>query len=193
MRREGAGRTSPAVASPRKAVFLALALLAVPCLATAAPLGAPAAPRRAFLLRGADAVKGLPFFAPNAIAALSGLYALEDPSAAGIPERGAPEMPARGRAAQVALWYSREAIVFSSAWKRFESRGIGTFPDSAYSLERSEGRVLALRSEGYTLFFELPGDPREIDFARAFSGKFPIFFRSAASDAELSFPAYVDY
>ena len=153
-------------------------------LPAAASGPAVATPRRAVLLRGADAVKGLPFFAPNAIAALSGLYALEMPAGAGA---------APGPAAQVAVWYSRESIVFAPTWKRVDSRGVGAFADAAYSLARGEGTVLALKSEGYTLFFEMTGDPRATDFARAFSGKFPIFFRNAASDAELSFPAFVDY
>jgi len=166
-------------------------------LALAAASGtAVAAPRRAVLLRGADAVKGLPFFAPNAIAALSGLYTLEKPAAADASDSGAGAAPGKaapGPAAQVAVWYSRESIVFAPTWKRADSRGVGAYADAAYSLERGEGTVLALKSEGYTLFFEMTGDPRATDFARAFSGKFPIFFRNAASDAELSFPAFVDY
>jgi hypothetical protein len=176
--------------------------LALVVLALALVSGtAVAAPRRAVLLRGADAVKGLPFFAPNAIAALSGLYALETPAATGASDSGAGAAPgqaapgptAPGPAAQVAVWYSRESIVFAPAWKRVDSRGVAAYADAAYSLARGEGTVLALKSEGYTLFFEITGDPKATDFARAFSGKFPIFFRNAASDAELSFPAYVDY
>jgi hypothetical protein len=147
---------------------------------------AAAAPRRAVLLRGADAVKGLPFFAPNAIAALSGLYDLDKPAATGSADADA-------RIAQVAVWYSRESIVFAPTWKRVDSRGAFSNADAAYSLERGGLTVLALKSEGYTLFFELSDNPRATDFARAFSAKFPIFFHNAASDAELSFPAYVDY
>jgi hypothetical protein len=158
-------------ASPRGAAILALAILV-----TSAPGQASAEPSRAILLRGADPVKGLPFFAPNAIAALTGAYSL-----------------GKAQAPVVALWFSRESLVYDSSWKRLDPREGGPYAEAAYSLPRGPGSVLALKSEGYTLFFELPGDPREAAFTRAFSRKFPVFFRYAASDAELSFPAYVDY
>jgi hypothetical protein len=170
------------------------ALVAFALALAAAAFTTAAAPRRAVLLRGADTVKGLPFFAPNAIVALSGLYALDKSAPTASPDGSDPGAGiARGPAAQVAVWFSREGIVFAPAWKRVDSRAFGSYSDVAYSLESGGGTVLALKSEGYTLFFELGGDPRAADFARAFAGKFPIFFRNAASDAELSFPAYVDY
>jgi hypothetical protein len=180
---KGARTGRSAAATRGEAAILALALLFVSGGAAAAPLKAAAAPRRAVLLRGADAVKGLPFFSPNAIAALSGLYALE--KAGAQAEGGAP--------AQVAVWYSRESIVFAAAWKRVDPRGVSSYADAAYSLARGSGSILAMRSEGYALFFELSDDPRALAFARAFSAKFPIFFHNASSDTELSFPAYVDY
>jgi hypothetical protein len=73
----------------------------------------------------------------------------------------------------------------------------------AYVLSASGGDVLALRSGGrYTLFFRPEkaagttarlGDERMKAFIKAFSRKFLAFFENAASDAELSFPAFVDY
>jgi hypothetical protein len=160
-----------------------LIALAALVLAGGALFGAgAAAPRRAVLLRGADAVKGLPFFPPNAIAALSGAYV------PGLPASGA----APGRP-ETAVWYSRELIVLSSAWKRADAGAVG-FPDeAAYSLARGSLTVLAIRAPKYTLFFELSDESGGREFARAFDRKFRSFFDNAASDAELSFPAYVDY
>jgi len=143
---------------------------------------------RAFLLRGPDVVKGLPFFPPNVLRALAGAYSLDAPSAL-EPARDA------SRAGELKLWYTREALVLGSAWKRAEAYGGG-----AYLMGRGGGSVLLLRAEGYYLFFELPGAapsaPEELKrraFVRAFDRKFLSFFKNAGSDAELSFPAFVDY
>jgi hypothetical protein len=156
----------------------ACALVGWAALAQGAAAQGTAPARRAILLRGADAVKGLPFFPPNAIAALSGVYGPEG-TASGAPE--------------TRVWYSREALVLSSAWKRADLGASGLPDESAYALARAGGSVLALRTAKYTLFFELGDDPGGRDFARAFDRKFRSFFDNAASDAELSFPAYVDY
>ena len=155
------------------------------CLALSLPIAAAAAPRRAILVRGADPVKGLPFFAPNAIVALVGAYDLA--------EDGADAAGSAASSGAVAVWYSRETVVFSSAWKRADPREASAYATAAYTLERDSLPILALQSEGYVLFFELSGDPRGTAFVRAFTAKFAIFFRNAPSDAELSFPAYVDY
>ena len=154
------------------------------------------APRRAVLLRGADAVKGLPFFPPNAIAALTGAYVPARPASAGGPARAGGVAQSGGAeppAPETAVWFSREVIVLSTAWKRVDS-GVAGFPDeSAYALARGSLTVLALKSAKYTLFFELSDEGGGREFARAFDRKFRSFFDNAASDAELSFPAYVDY
>jgi hypothetical protein len=143
----------------------------------AAPQGAgsqASSAQRALLVRGADPVKGLPFFPPNAIPALEGAYSL------GGGAKG-PEL---------AVWYTRESLILGGAWKRAE---VGGLP--AFVLARSEGNVVVLRSAQYYLFFELPsgGDSRWRAFIPAFDRKFLVFFENAASDAELSFPAYIDY
>jgi hypothetical protein len=152
---------------------------------TTAQVAAPA--RRAILLRGADAAKGLPFFPPNAIAALSGAYVADRPASPGASSAAASGAP------ETAVWYSRETLVFSSAWKRVDLGAAG-FPDeAAYSLPRGAFTVLALKAAKYTLFFELSDDPGGREFARAFDRKFRSFFDNAAGDAELSFPAFVDY
>jgi hypothetical protein len=136
--------------------------------------------QRAFLVRGAEPVKGLPFFAPNALPALSGAYSLR---------ADAP------RGAELPVWYTRASLVLGSSWKRAEG-----FGPSALLLARPQGRVLVLRAERYYLFFELPaqgGTVRDEQgrqaFIRAFERKFGAFFDNAPTDAELSFPAYVDY
>jgi hypothetical protein len=145
--------------------------------------------RRAILESGADAVKGLPFFSPNAIPTLTGAYELEQASqnaSSGL----APNAPT------LRLWYTRETVVLGSDWKSFEL-GEGR----AYILSVGGKEVLALRADRYTLFFEPDtatgaarlGDEKTKAFIRAFSRKFLSFFENAASEAELSFPAYVDY
>jgi hypothetical protein len=167
-------RTSVAVAA---FAFLALAALALAQDKAASSGGASAAasPRRAILVRGASSVKGLPFFPPNAMAALSGAYR----------PQGAADA-----ADEVSVWYTREAVVLGGAWKRAALAGY-----AAFSLERPRGPVLALRTPSYSLFFELPAalDSGERAFITAFDRKFPAFFENAATAAELSFPAYVEY
>jgi hypothetical protein len=162
-------------------IVLGLVGAAVPAALAAQGRNAGAAAteqRRSLLVRGADAVRGLPFFSPNAIAALSGSYAL---SAAA---------PAR---ALVGVWYTREPLVLGAAWKRADIGGV-----SGYALARGSGSALLVRNARYALFFEPPSgtgsdDPALRAFIKAFDRKFLAFFDNAATDAELSFPAYVDY
>jgi len=61
-------------------------------------------------------------------------------------------------------------------------------------LARDGGPVIALAGPGYSLFFELPEDtPAFRSFLAAFERRFAFFFEGAPTDAELSFPAYLDY
>ena len=170
------------------AIALAVAFLAVaaslPAQVEAAPAGASPASetRRAILVRGAFAVKGLPFFPPNALPALTGIYG---------PDTGSTS-PA-SRQDEISVWYTPEALVLGGTWKRTDIGG-----PEAYLIERPQGPVIVLKSAGYYLFFELPAgtspdDKDRASFARAFDRKFLVFFTNAATDAELSFPAYVDY
>jgi hypothetical protein len=179
------------VAKTFAAVF-ALAIFATAALgAQGASARSDAAIRRALLVRGADAVKGLPFFPPNAIAALSGAYALDGSTAPGgtAAPQATPDRP------ETAVWYSREAIVFGAAWKRVDLGAAASPGETAYSSARGAATVLALKTGKYALFFELLSgeDPRSRAFILAFDRKFLAFFTNAATDAELSFPAYVDY
>ncbi len=158
--------------------FTALSLLAFAALALAqdkAASSGAASLRRAILVRGASSVKGLPFFPPNAMAALSGAYS----------PHGAADA-----ADEIPVWYTREAVVLGGAWKRATLAGY-----SAFSLERPRGSVLALRAPRYSLFFELPAalDSGGRAFITAFDRKFQAFFENAATEAELSFPAFVEY
>lgn len=169
---------------------IAFALIALTArLAPSAPADAPiAGSQRSILVRGAYPVRGLPFFAANALPALVGDYS---PAAAGSPGAGAasPAAPAD----VVTVWFTREALVLGSSWKRTSFGGL-----AAYVLTRGQGAVLGLEPGAYYLFFVLPAgsapdDPGRIAFAKAFDRKFSAFFDNAPTDAELSFPAYVDY
>lgn len=141
--------------------------------------------RRALLISGADPVKGLPFFPPNALASLVGAYDLALP---------APPGSLSSPSTLTEVWYTRESLVLGPAWKRSD----GTLPQ-ALVLDRPQGPVYCLAGEGYRLFLEPPngsGGGAEAAwraFVPAFERKFQAFFLSAATDAELSFPAFVDY
>ena len=173
------GRTLAGLAS----ALLLAALVAGGAAQSGTAKGASADPRRAFLARGADAVKGLPFFPTNAIPALSGVYRLG----------GGPPGGAAPKDGEVSVWYTREPLILKSSWKRIEFAGF-----DAFALARPRGNVLVLKGASYHLFFELPAgaatdDPGRRAFVKAFERKFSVFFENAASDTELSFPAYVDY
>lgn len=124
------------------------------------------------LLSGPAALRGLPFFAPNAIRVLRGEYDLG---------------PFR-----LAVWYTRETLVFGESWK-VQPSGRGGAAKS-WLLERSTGPVLAIAGPGYSLFVEFPLDsPSLRRFALALDERFRVFFLNAPTDAELSFPAFVEY
>jgi len=181
--------SSPDSSSRSRAGVLVLSLAAAlsllaPCglaaqaggRATGSAAGATAAPAAirspARLLSGPAALRGLPFFAPNAIRVLRGEYDLG---------------PFR-----ITLWYTRDALVFGDAWKAQPSGRGGQA--RSWLLERPEGPVLAIAESGYSLFLELPLDsPSLRRFAWALDEKFRIFFLNSPTDAELSFPAFVDF
>jgi hypothetical protein len=166
---------------------LALVASALACLAIAAgtagaqAAAAPAA-RRALLVRGAVPARGLPFFPPNAISCLSGAYSLaSDPG----------KLPGGEKAREVGVWYTREALVLTAAWKKAPAFGAG-----AMSLARDRALVLVLKDPRYYLLFDFPQALDEATmgaFALAFGRKFQAFLENAATEAELSFPAFVDY
>lgn len=170
---------------------LAFALAAV---AFASGVGAPASAQagstavaqRAILVRGADPVKGLPFFPPNALTALVGAYRPADTTVGGAPVSAASTD-------ETVLWFTREALVFGPSWKRTSLGG-----SEYFVLARPQGPVLALKRSGYYLLFAFPAgasaeDPSRLAFVRAFDRKFSGFMINATTDEELSFPAYVDY
>jgi hypothetical protein len=131
---------------------------------------APVSPAR--LLRGPDAVRGLPFFGPNAIAALRGEYDL------GV--------------GHALVWSCRGAVVLGAAWKAAQAEaGSSSRP---FLLAGAERTVFALVADRYVLFVELPADlPATRRFAFALDRDFHTFFENAPTDAELSFPAFVEY
>ncbi|HET7838115.1 MAG TPA: hypothetical protein VFL04_00045 [Rectinemataceae bacterium] len=130
-------------------------------------------PERAVLTKGTFALRGLPFFGPNAIPALGGEYSL---GAAAIP-----------------VWFTRESLVFSERWKRTT---IGAHP--AFLLQPKEGQeakgaVFALSLGAYSLFAQVPGDEAAGRlFVDALERRFAVFYANARNDSELSFPAFLD-
>ena len=175
-----------------------IAALSVPVLAALA-FAAGQAPkvaaqtgtaRLAMLVRGADSVRGLPFFPPNALAALVGAYRPQSAVSVAAPQ---PGEPGAAGVDETTVWYTRETLVLGPAWKR-----TGLVGSEAYLMARPRGAVILLKQARYYLFFELPvgaepGDKDRLSFVRAFDRKFLAFFNNAATDAELSFPAYVDF
>jgi hypothetical protein len=169
-----------------------LSALVIP-LAAAPPAGGAkaaaqtsAAPARAILSRGPDPVRGLPFFSPNAIPSLRVEYLLAP--AAQAPADAASAVAAERPGLLLRVWCTRSPLVFGSTWTR---TSVGE--RRAYLLSREEGEVLALSRDGYCLLFELPEDkPAYRVFALALDDRFALYFENAPSDAELSFPAFVD-
>ena len=125
---------------------IAFALIALTArLAPSAPADAPiAGSQRSILVRGAYPVRGLPFFAANALPALVGDYS---PAAAGSPGAGAasPAAPAD----VVTVWFTREALVLGSSWKRTSIGGLAAYVTHAWprgSARPRAGRLLSASS-----------------------------------------------
>jgi hypothetical protein len=138
----------------------------------AATVAEPAIASPARLQSGPEQVRGLPFFSPNAIPALVGEYSLGE--------------------ARAKVLCTREALVFGPEWRRVSpDPGPGL---TGFLVQGQEGVVLALLSPKYCLFVELPADkPALRRFASALESRFSTFFDKAATDAELSFPAWVEF
>lgn len=129
---------------------------------------------RALLLSGPEPSRGLPFFPRNALRALRGEYLLSN-----------------GR---VRVWSCRELLVFGSEWRPADSETLRASGYAVLSLSRAEGPVLAFRGREFALFLEPAADgPAFRRFALALLRRFSFFFDNAVDDAELSFPAFVDY
>jgi hypothetical protein len=141
----------------------------------ALPTSAP--PGRALLVSGPTPVRGLPFFSPNGIPGLSGSYLV-----------GADTVP---------LWYSREALVFDSAWRdtpALAPAGARAFVLSAEGSPFAERFTVAWKMRKFSVILSLHADEAAgRRFALAFLTRFAFFFDNAVTDAELSFPATVDY
>jgi hypothetical protein len=158
------------------ALLLALSLQAFP--QAAAGRGGPAAakPQPARLESGPESVKGLPFFGQNAIAALAGRYSVgEDP---------------------VRVYCCRGEVFFGPEWSPLPASDSAGLPAGLRCLvrDREANPVLALRAARYTLFIELPRYSQALlRFSFAFADKFAPFFSNADTDAELSFPAFIDF
>ncbi len=135
------------------------------------PLAAP--PGRGLLAEGPARVGGLPFFPSNATPALSGTYLVG-------PDR-------------ITFWFTRSALFFSESWKDHPALASATgVPSSLLVLDGRQ--VFALRWKDHCLFLSAPAG-RELSraFIVAFVRRFSFFYGTAATDAELSFPAAVDF
>lgn len=188
MRGEGRGRLlRNHLVSGALLPLLMLIILAIPLAAQ----GRDGKTGRGYLIDGPQPVKGLPFFSPNAIPSLKGSYALASES------EGSADLSHRP---SLNLWYTKEALVFGDAWKKADFAGLEA--RSALISSYKSSSVLALREGRYTLFFVKDGSSSgdsDVEtavnkgFILAFEKKFQAFFQNAASDAELSFPAFVDF
>ncbi|MEI6385252.1 MAG: hypothetical protein WCQ50_01365 [Spirochaetota bacterium] len=161
---------------------LALAACALACGAeTAAPPsgsvagGIPlvAPPGRGLLAEGPARVGGLPFFPSNATPALSGSYLVASD--------------------RITFWFTRSTLYFSPAWKDSPNLATATGVPASV-LVQGERQVLALRWKDHSLFLSAPSG-RELPraFVVALVRRFSFFYGSVTSDAELSFPAAVDF
>jgi hypothetical protein len=160
--------------------------------AAAQAAGNPAVKKTAVLLRGTYPLRGLPFFGPNAIQSLYGEYHLGiEARDAAAAARAVIEDEEKHKASRVAVWYTREPLVISAEdWKPTASSALRVLAQP----DRPSGSVLFVKGGGYSLFFECNTDNAELrSFALALNRKFAVFFNNASSDAELSFPALVEY
>ncbi|HUX37386.1 MAG TPA: hypothetical protein VMV44_05735 [Rectinemataceae bacterium] len=145
-----------------------------PAQSSADSFAVAAPPGTAVLEEGPDRVRGLPFFAPNAIPALWGRYVLGN--------------------TDVVIWYTREILVFGKDWSPDPAWIAGKAYQALKTPGAGEGLDLALRMSGWTLIFELPSsDPASRRFVAAFVDRFGFFLSNARSEADLSFPATVAY
>jgi hypothetical protein len=150
------------------AAALALALAAFP-LGPLASLPAD----MAVLSEGTIALRGLPFFAPNAIRALGGEYSLGS--------------------ARIQVWFTRDAVAFSEAWKRTPLAGYVAYVQARKDAAAAKGTLYALALGPYALFVQVPEDGADArSFIAAFERRFAVFYANAKDDSELSFPAFVD-
>jgi len=178
----------------RRSYSLASAAVAVLFLAAGAAAqssGARAAKSSGLLVRGPFSERGLPFFGANAIPVLRGEYLVGAKAEDAASAVGAASAEGSASSAgPTTVWYTREGVVLSSAWQAIP----GSANASLRLLAQPEGEVLYVRGEGYSLFVRAPkADAAARSFALALNRRFAVFFNSASSDAELSFPAVVEY
>jgi hypothetical protein len=127
----------------------------------------------AILSEGTLALRGLPFFAPNAIRALGGEYSLG---------------PTR-----IQVWFTRDAVAFSEVWKRTPFAGYVAYVQTRKDTAAGKGALFALALGPYELFIQVPEDSSASrSFISAFERRFAVFYANAKDDSELSFPAFVD-
>ncbi|MDA8426524.1 MAG: hypothetical protein M0Z80_10360, partial [Treponema sp.] len=146
---------------------------------------------RAMLVRGPLAFRGLPFFAPNALPGLSGVYALAAPAVPGPAGAASGDGGPASRTLPARVWFTRQQLYFGAGWTRGAS---GRYTVYSSTGGASGTVVLAFSTARYELLVELPRDDAGLRrFASALADSFELFFSEAATDADISFPAFVDY
>jgi hypothetical protein len=140
----------------------------------------------ALLIRGSERVRGLPFLGQNALAALTGSYALRDGD---------------GSIVELDLWYCDEPLIIPADWVRRACPGLPAAftlraapPGSSLSGIREGYEAWALETDSYRLFVSLPaGFGAACRFAAALSERFDWFRRYATLPSDRSFPALLEY
>jgi len=146
---------------------------------------------------GARTVRGLPGFTRNAVPALSGGYAsLPSTAAEGTTAQGSD---GSGEALRIAVWFTRERLVFPVDWNAtaggpFSCRTLPAGVSARASLAEADGSSLwALGTDGSTLFLRMPGGFADANrFATVFTERFLFFQRYAERSEDTSFPAILD-
>ncbi|HUW42579.1 MAG TPA: hypothetical protein VMV90_16365 [Rectinemataceae bacterium] len=151
------------------------------------------APGRAILVSGPLAFRGLPFFSPNALSGLVGEYALAPPAvgaqgpAAAGSGGGVPVL----RTLTARVWFTHEPLYFGARWTR---GALGRYTVYSSTDQVTSSVILAFTSDRYELLVELPSGTTAFHrFAMALADRFALFFSESATDADISFPAFVDY
>jgi hypothetical protein len=136
-------------------------------------------PGTAVLAEGSRIVVGLPGFGRNALPALYGEYAIT---------------VADGVRVRVPVWFTREVLVLPSAWKKAPCRSMTAGFSALYAPAEADGSALwTLSTSDYHLFVSVPKEMSDpCAFMSKFSDRFSFFYRYAAQQEDISFPAILE-
>jgi hypothetical protein len=137
-------------------------------------------PGRAVLIEGTVPVRGLPGFGRNALAALSGAYAIASAETV--------------ESFRVAVWFTREILVKPEDWTTPQCKT----PASGFTLlaaprEADGSSLWSLWGNEYVLLIQVPtGFPEPCGFITKFASRFSFFYRYAGQPEDVSFPSIVE-